>query len=135
MPKREKPKTLLHLLFRALADPTRLRLINLMGDQELCVCFFVSVLGSPQPNISRHLAYLRRAGIVTARRDGKWMHYGLLEPTDPHAAMILKTTRESLRRDREMQRDLQKLNRACCGPESLVKLLGAPLPAESATTS
>ena len=62
-------------VFQALGDNTRLRLLNLMGDQEICVCYFVEILEQPQPKISRHLAYLRRAGIVAARRDGKWMHY------------------------------------------------------------
>ena len=74
------------LLFKALADTTRLRLINLIGEDEVCVCFFVEVLKINQPKISRHLAYLRRAGVVSARRDGKWMHYRLIEPPDPHAA-------------------------------------------------
>jgi len=117
-------------VFRALADPTRLRLLNLMGDQELCVCFFVEVLNAPQPKISRHLAYLRRAGIVSARRDGKWMHYRVTIPRDPHAAAILRTTLDSLNQDRDMQRDLERLSNACCSPQSLVRLIGAPLPAE-----
>jgi ArsR family transcriptional regulator len=117
-------------VFRALADPTRLRLLNLMGDQELCVCFFVEVLNAPQPKISRHLAYLRRAGIVSARRDGKWMHYRVTIPRDPHAAAILRTTLDSLKQDRDMQRDLGRLSNACCSPQSLVRLIGAPLPAE-----
>ena len=56
--------------FQALGDNTRLRLLNLMGDQEICVCYFVEILGGPQPKISRHLAYLRSAGIVAARREG-----------------------------------------------------------------
>jgi ArsR family transcriptional regulator, arsenate/arsenite/antimonite-responsive transcriptional repressor len=135
MPTREKGGARLDHLFRALADSTRLRLINLMAKQELCVCFFVAVVGSPQPKISRHLAYLRRAGIVAARREGKWMHYRLTIPSNSHAAAILKTTVESLKSDREMQRDLQRLNRACCGPDSLVRLLGAPLPLQSSATA
>ena len=61
--------------FTALSDRTRLRLLNLMGEDEVCVCFFVEVLGEPQPKISRHLAYLRQAGVVAARREGKWMNY------------------------------------------------------------
>ena len=61
--------------FQALGDATRLRLLNLMGDQELCVCYFVEILKQAQPKISRHLSYLRRAGIVETRREGKWMHY------------------------------------------------------------
>src|SRR5919106_1597656 len=92
-------------LFKALADRTRLRLINLMGDDEVCVCFFVEVLKLNQPKISRHLAYLRRAGVVAARREGKWMHYRVAEPPDEHAARIFREVREWLSQDMEMQRD------------------------------
>ncbi|MGD0514637.1 MAG: metalloregulator ArsR/SmtB family transcription factor [Terriglobales bacterium] len=118
----------LERLFRALADPTRLRLINLVARQEICVCYFVEVVGAPQPKISRHLAYLRQAGIVAARREGKWMHYKLIVPSDFHAAAILTATVNALQEDREFQRDFQRLNRACCGPNSLVQILGAPSP-------
>ena len=114
--------------FRALADPTRLRLIHLMSEQEICVCYFIEVIGAPQPKISRHLAYLRRAGLVAARRDGKWMRYRLTVPRDPHAAAILESTMEALRQDRQMERDREHLNRAGCGPKSLVRVLGAPAP-------
>lgn len=116
-------------LFRALADPTRLRLIHLMSEQEICVCYFIEVIGAPQPKISRHLAYLRRAGLVASRRQGKWMHYRLTVPRDPHAAAILKTTLDALKKSKEMQRDCERLNRACCGPKGLVQVLGAPAPA------
>jgi ArsR family transcriptional regulator len=125
---REQKNVPLEQLFRALADPTRLRLLNLVSQQEMCVCYFTEVLRSPQPKISRHLAYLRKAGIVSARRDGKWMHYKLRFPQDEHAASILRTTLEALRQDREMQRDWERLERACCGPRSLVQVLGAPTP-------
>ena len=87
------------LLFKALADRTRLRLINLMGDDEVCVCFFVEVLKINQPKISRHLAYLKRAGVVEARRDGKWIHYRIAEPPDPHAAKIVREVRAWLESD------------------------------------
>jgi ArsR family transcriptional regulator len=123
-----KEKYPLDLLFRALADRTRLRLLNLMAEQEICVCYFVEVIDVPQPKISRHLAYLRRAGIVAARREGKWIHYRLAAPADPHAAAILKATLGALRQDKELRSDLQRLNRACCGPNSLIQLLGAPAP-------
>jgi ArsR family transcriptional regulator len=116
-------------LFRALADPTRLRLINLMSQQEICVCYFIEVIGAPQPKISRHLAYLRRAGLVAARREGKWMHYRLTVPQELHAASILKSTMTALNESSEMRRDRYRLNRACCGPKSLVQVLGAPAPA------
>lgn len=118
-------------LFRALADRTRLRLLNLISEGEVCVCYFVQVLDAPQPKISRHLAYLRKAGIVAARREGKWMHYRLHWPTDSHAANILKTTMNAFKQDKELQRDLQRLSRACCGSQSLVNTLGAPLPSFS----
>src|SRR5918992_3939285 len=89
------------LFFRALADHTRLRLLNLMGDDEVCVCFFVEVLKTNQPKISRHLAYLRRAGVVTARREGKWMHYRLVEPADAHAARVFAEVMSWLANDQE----------------------------------
>src|ERR1700761_6199611 len=95
----------MELFFQALADRTRLRLISLMGSDELCVCFFVEVIGTNQPKISRHLAYLRRAGLVIARREGKWMHYRITEPTDERAARVFAEVRHWLSEDREMQRD------------------------------
>ena len=96
-------------LFKALADPTRLRLIHLLGDDELCVCSCVAVLNMNQPKISRHLAYLKRAGLVTARRDGKWTHYRLTQPTNKHAARILSELRSSLGKDPQMQSDRARL--------------------------
>jgi ArsR family transcriptional regulator len=123
-----KKKYPLEGLFRALADRTRLRLLHLMAEQEICVCYFVTVIDVPQPKISRHLAYLRRAGIVAARREGKWMHYRLAVPADAHAGAILKATLEALQQDKELRADLQRFNRLCCGPNSLVQLMGAPAP-------
>jgi len=104
----------MELIFRALADRTRLRLLNLMGRDEVCVCYFVEVLKTPQSKISRHLAYLRRAGIVGARREGKWMHYRVVEPGDSRAAEMLKNVQEWLALDREMQRDRTRLVQMCC---------------------
>jgi ArsR family transcriptional regulator len=119
-------------LFAALADPTRLRLLNLMRGREVCVCYFVEILQQSQPKISRHLAYLRRAGIVKARRDGKWMHYSIVRPEDAAGASILDTLLASLEDDAVMQADLGRLGRACCQPEKFVALAGAPVPNESA---
>ena len=79
----------LETFFKALADRTRLQLIQMLGDEELCVCDCVAVLNTNQPKVSRHLAYLKRAGLVTSRREGKWTFYRLAEPTDPYAARIL----------------------------------------------
>ncbi len=118
----------MELLFRALADRTRLRLLNLIGDDELCVCFFVEILRTNQPKISRHLAYLRRAGVVASRREGKWMHYRIVEPPDPHAARIFAEVRRWLREDALMQRDRERLVKVCCAPQQPVQLRGAPRP-------
>ncbi len=115
-------------LFAALADPTRLRLLNLMNGREVCVCYFVEILKEGQPKISRHLAYLRNAGVVSARREGKWMHYSIEWPQDAAAASILNATLTSLKSDREMQADMEKLSRACCEPQRFVTLQGAPIP-------
>ena len=117
------------LFFRALADSTRLRIINLIGDQEVCVCFFVEILKTNQPKISRHLAYLRRAGIVSARREGIWMHYRISTPKDENAAKVLKDVREWLAKDLAMQQDRSRLNKICCAPELPVQLQGSPKPA------
>src|SRR5881392_2000811 len=90
-------KTTLVTLFQALSDPTRLRLLNVMAAGEVCVCYFVAIFEEPQPKISRHLAYLRRAGLVTARRDGKWMHYRIAEPSDAAARRVFDDVRSWLR--------------------------------------
>src|SRR5271165_341066 len=111
---RIQPIFSLELLFRALADPTRLRLLNLIGNREICVCYFVEILGMSQPKISRHLAYLRRAGVVASRRDGKWMHYRLTVPGDEAVAAVLRETLKHLAIRPEMQRDIAKLGSACC---------------------
>jgi len=118
----------LALLFAALADRTRLRLLNLVNGKEVCVCYFVEILGQSQPKISRHLAYLRRAGIVTARREGKWMHYSIVAPKHAGAARILSETLSVLNDDKAMQADATKLNKACCAPQRVSALEGAPLP-------
>lgn len=119
----------MELFFQALAERTRLRILNLIGKDELCVCFFVEILDELQPKISRHLAYLRKAGLVSARRDGKWMHYRVAEPSDPHAARVLSDTMAWLAEDREMQRDRERLVKICCAPQPPVQLQGVPRPA------
>jgi ArsR family transcriptional regulator, arsenate/arsenite/antimonite-responsive transcriptional repressor len=122
------PKFDMERFFVALSDRTRLRILNLIGYDEVCVCFFVEVLEEGQPKISRHLAYLRRAGIVVARRDGKWMHYRIVTPADTHAERILKNVMSWMKDDKEMQRDRAKLVKFCCSPSIPVQLLGAPHP-------
>lgn len=123
-------------LFQGLGDRTRLRLLNLIGDQEVCVCYFVEVLEAPQPTISRHLAYLRRNGLVAARREGKWMHYRVAAPANEFARQLLNDTLRWLAADKEMQRDRVRMDRACCAPQKFINLQSAPTPkpiAEAAT--
>jgi ArsR family transcriptional regulator len=107
-------------LFAALADTTRLRLLNLMAGHEVCVCHFVEILGQSQPKISRHLAYLRQAGMVEARREGKWMHYSICTPADAAAAAILAAAQAAMGNDKQMRADRAKLGCAC-QPASLKK--------------
>jgi len=114
--------------FKALGDTTRLRLLNLMGEQEVCVCYFAEVLGAPQPKISRHLAYLRNAGIVLARREGKWMHYRIVMPPHIGASQVLGHTLDFLKEDKALQADRARLKKACCSPAKYA-LDGAPVPA------
>jgi len=117
-------------LLRALSERVRLRILNLIGDSELCVCFFVEALDLPQPTISRHLAYLRREGVVAARRDGLWMHYRIVPPIDDNVAAVLRSTLAWCAREPEMKRDRQRLTKACCAPEKFVRLANVPLPAK-----
>lgn len=123
-----KPAFNVERFFQALGDNTRLRLLNLMGDQELCVCYFTEILGQPQPKISRHLAYLRSAGIVEARREGKWMHYRIVMPQHVGASQVLHQTLAWLKEDRAMQADRTRLSKACCSLATIEALQGAPLP-------
>jgi ArsR family transcriptional regulator len=120
-------------LFNALADRTRLRLLNLMADGEVCVCFFVDVLQQSQPKISRHLAYLRNAGVVATRRDGKWMHYSIVEPSAPYAMRIFNEVRNWLAEDEEMQRDRKRLEKVYSDEKVPRTLKYAPRPLGSVT--
>ena len=94
------------------------------------MCYFVEILKQSQPKISRHLAYLRKAGIVRARREGKWMHYSIERPVHQGAAEILDVTLRAVESDREMQADLVRLRTACCEPRRFVTLQGAPTPTQ-----
>jgi ArsR family transcriptional regulator, arsenate/arsenite/antimonite-responsive transcriptional repressor len=116
-------------LFQSLADRTRLRLLNLIANEEVCVCYLVEIFGVPQPRISRHLGYLRRRGLVASRREGKWMHYRITVPEDPYARQLLTDALRWLANDKEMQRDRLRLSRARQAPAKFVKLQGAPAPA------
>ena len=83
-------------VYAALADPTRWRILSLLGDGEICVCHLHASLDVPQPTASRHLAYLRKSGLVEARRDGIWMHYRLAVQDNPVVAAVVKAALHAL---------------------------------------
>lgn len=118
----------MELFFLALADKTRLRLLNLMRRSEICVGFFVDVLGESQPKISRHLAYLRNAGIVEIRRDGKWIHYKIVEPVNELEAQVLQNTLEWLASEKVMRQDYEKLAEVCRSSNLPTTVSGVPKP-------
>lgn len=122
-------------LFLALSDKTRLRLLNLMREDEICVCYFTEVLGESQPKVSRHLAYLRNAGIVSARRDGKWMHYKIEIPKNPFADNLLQDTLKWLEAQDDMREDYKKLTEVCCSVAVPVTISRAPTPKIFAETN
>ena len=118
----------MEILFLALADKTRLRILNLIREDEVCVCYFTEVLGESQPKISRHLAYLRNAGIVSARREGKWMNYSIQIPDDINAAKLLGDTLDWLKLQKDLRIDFEKLASVCCSVDVPVTIARAPTP-------
>ena len=84
------------MLFRSLADATRLRILGLLLAGEVCVCDIHESLRIPQPRTSRHLAYLRRSGLVETRREGLWVHYRMGKLADPVLAAISDAVRHAL---------------------------------------
>ena len=116
-------------LCKALADATRLRILGLLLSGEVCVCDIHETLKIPQPKASRHLAYLRKAGLVDARRDGLWMHYRLTDVADPILRTIRDAVAHALTHLEPVRRDSERLQKAtgCCVPRPDVAP-GAPLP-------
>ena len=122
----------LETLFKALADTTRLRILALLGNNEVCVCHIHDSLGVPQPTVSRHLAYLRRAGLVAVRRDGVWMHYQLSRALDAGVQAVLDAAVAALQQVPTTSEDRRQFQRsfgglyvmntpnggACCAPRS-----------------
>ena len=102
------------LLFKTLADPTRLRLLNLLACGETCVCELADTLHAVQPKVSRHLAHLRRAGLVDVRRNGKWMHYRWAQHGDPLVRHVLAGLRQWMTKDQRMNEERRKRNTVCC---------------------
>jgi ArsR family transcriptional regulator len=101
-------------VFKTLSDPTRLRLLNLLADGETCVCELTDTLRVVQPKVSRHLAQLKRAGLVEARREGKWMHYRWTNHGDPLVRHVLGGLREWMEENDRMNGERQRRRKVCC---------------------
>ncbi len=122
----------LESVFKALADKTRLRILALLGNNEVCVCHIHASLEVPQPTVSRHLAYLRRAGLVDVRRDGVWMHYQIATSLHPAVRSVLNAAVEAVTRVPTTAEDRKHFERAfgqlyvvstptggsCCAPRA-----------------
>src|SRR6266700_8221325 len=101
-------------LFKTLADPTRLRLLNLLACGETCVCELTDTLRVVQPKVSRHLAHLKRAGLVETRREGRWMHYRWAQHGDPLVRHVLAGLRVWMARDHRMNGERRRRDQVCC---------------------
>lgn len=101
-------------MFKGLSEPLRLRIMNLLCEQEACVCHLVSALGIIQPKISRHLAYLKKTGVVKVRREGKWMHYAWAAPSHPAARAVLDSLRQWMLGDPRLTAERRKARPARC---------------------
>jgi ArsR family transcriptional regulator len=106
---------------KAFADPTRLRILNLLHEGELCVCHLVEILDQAQPSISRHLALLRGAGLVCVRKEGNWRHYALPELEAGLVASLLACVSSCLRPIDDLQQDLERLRLIStgCAPKGM----------------
>lgn len=115
-------------IYQCLCDPTRLRVLNLLAQGELCVCHIQQVLGEPQVKVSKHLAYLRAHGMVTVRRQANWMVYSLPEKRSPKLSANLACLQDCTREDPLFRADAERLRKLkgkfeesspiCCSPES-----------------
>lgn len=119
-------------VFKALADKTRLRILAIVGNNEVCVCHIHDSLGVPQPTVSRHLAYLRKSGIVAARRDGVWMHYRVSRSLSPVVQGVVAAALDALQQLPATTQDRKQFQRsfgqlyvldaptggACCAPRT-----------------
>jgi ArsR family transcriptional regulator len=122
----------LESLFKALADKTRLRILALLGNNEVCVCHIHDSLGLPQPTVSRHLAYLRKSGLVAVRRDGVWMHYQVSRSLSPVLQGVVAAAVAALQQLPATSQDRKQFQRsfgqlyvfdapaggACCAPRA-----------------
>jgi len=101
-------------LFKAFADPVRLRLLNLLVDGEVCVCHLHEALDLPQSTVSRHLAYLRKRGLVVGRKEGLWVHYRLAKPAGELHRSLMACLGACFEEIHALKHDRQKLNHGSC---------------------
>ena len=122
-------------VFKALGDSTRLRILGLLLSGEVCVGDICESLGIPQPKASRHLAALKRAGLVEGRKDGLFVHYRFAEPTDPAERTLLSYLRHAISHLPTAGDDRRRLERltgprptvSAEAPEELIRI-GIPQP-------
>ena len=116
--------------FKAFADPTRLRILGLLAGGEICVCNIHDCLGIPQPTASRHLAYLRKKGLVLTRKDGLWVHYSLAPMEQPVMRVLMSAVTHVLGHCEAITKDRQRLETqtGCCMPSATSAFEAARLP-------
>jgi ArsR family transcriptional regulator, arsenate/arsenite/antimonite-responsive transcriptional repressor len=107
-------KPSVNLMFRAFSDPTRLRILHLLVKGEMCVCDIVGIIRVPQPKASRHLAYLRRSGLIGKRKQGLWAYYKLTTPVSGFHRSLIKCLKECFHDVPELTGDAKRASRASC---------------------
>jgi ArsR family transcriptional regulator len=121
-PEEKKRLPQMAALLKACADQTRLRLLNLLATEgEVCVCHLVDVLGTNQPKVSRHLAYLKRTGLVSDRKDSLWVYYRLSDSLAEHASRLIECVNVCCAESPEVRQDVAML-RDMRAAQPLVKL-------------
>jgi ArsR family transcriptional regulator len=123
----KKTPTALHDVLKALADPTRLRILALLASGEICVCHIQTALDVPQPTASRHLAYLKKSALVEDRKVGLWKHYRVKPIADPAVQAVVDSAVRAASGTVAMSRD-------CCRLTEAVRVIRSPLRPESAGT-
>jgi ArsR family transcriptional regulator len=111
-------------VLKAIADPTRMRILALLGSSEVCVCHIHTALGIPQPTASRHLAHLKKAGLVESCKIGLWVHYCLRPLADPALQAVVDAARAAAEQTTASSRD-------CCRLSEAIKILPSPLQSRS----
>ena len=126
-------------IYQCLCDATRLRILSLLGGGKLCVCDIQEVLGEPQVKVSKHLAYLRKRGLVAARRESNWMIYRLPGRPSGDLSANLACLQDCVRENPVFRRDAVRLRKlkgkiTASGPSCCETVPGRPARARNAST-